>query len=424
MTDEDDQSEEGGEISPDTLDARLDDAEEGLEAAETEADLDEAEATLDAVESDIDAAAEEDADDDEDPFEEVTDRLDDLRESLEDQRGPYADDVLDDIDGHQSTIESTRWTANGIPAIQEAVDAFLDAAGDALDTDFGTADEEDPEALVHELDAVADAVEDAGLDPDEDADALTALVAAADDLGTGIEDAEEWNDLEVNEQLRAEGYYDVLGHYKDFPVEWAALKEHEKQGNIEHVLRALDALDSDFMERHCLETITRMGDAGAFDEMHQRAQKRDRPGVKALGKMGDGAVEAVETLVEYVDTDSDPQLQKVTFRALGEIGSEEAVQPLANKLEMDNDNVRPLAARALGLIGDTRAVEPLSDTLETDEDRSVRTAAAWALRQIGTEEALEAAAAYTEAKSYTLESEAEKAQEALDAGDDEAAVEA
>jgi HEAT repeat protein len=189
------------------------------------------------------------------------------------------------------------------------------------------------------------------------------------------------------------------------------------------VLRALDALGSEFMERHCLEALTRMGDPAAFDEMHGRAQKRDKPGIKALGKMGAGAEEAVETLVEYVDEDSDPQLQKVTFRALGEIGSEEATQPLANKLEMEDDNVRPIAARALGLIGDTRAIEPLADTIENDEERSVRTAAAWALRQIGTEDALEAAAAYDDAREYTLQAEAEKAREAL-GDDDEAAVEA
>ncbi|MFB6219847.1 MAG: HEAT repeat domain-containing protein [Halolamina sp.] len=426
MTDEDDQSEEGGEISPDTLDARLDDAEEALAAAETEADLDEVEASLDDIESDLEAADLPEAEDEDeaDPAEEIEGRLDDLRGSLADQRGPYAEDVLDAIGEHQSTTEDTRWTADGVPAVQEAVDSFLDAAGDSLDTDFGSASQEGTEALTHELDAVVDAIEDAGLDPDDDADALTALEEATDSLGTGLEEAEEWEDLEVHEQLRAEGFYDVLGHYKDFPVEWAALKEHEKQGNVEQVLRALDAMDSDFMERHCLEALTRMGDAGAFDEMHQRAQKRDRPGIKALGKMGPGAEEAVETLVEYVDTDSDPQLQKVTFRALGEIGSAEAVQPLANKLAMDNENVRPLAARALGLIGDTRAIEPLADTVANDEDRTVRTAAAWALRQIGTREALAAAAEYEDAKSYTLQAEAEKARDALEAGDDEAAVEA
>jgi len=37
-----------------------------------------------------------------------------------------------------------------------------------------------------------------------------------------------------------------------------------------------------------------------------------------------------------------------------------------NKLEMENEHVRPLAARALGLIGDTRAVDPLADDPPVD----------------------------------------------------------
>jgi HEAT repeat protein len=184
------------------------------------------------------------------------------------------------------------------------------------------------------------------------------------------------------------------------------------------ILLALDTFDSGFMEEHCLEAITRMGHPGAFDEMHARAQKRGKPAITALGKMGADAEEAVETLVEYVDADSDAPLQKVTFKALGEIGSEEATQALADKLVMDNDNVRPYAARALGLIGDTRAVKPLTDTLKDDDSDKVRAAAAWALRQIGTESALEAAAEHTDDSAFTVQHEAELASEALT--DDEA----
>ncbi|MEF8801177.1 MAG: HEAT repeat domain-containing protein [Halolamina sp.] len=426
MTDEDDSTDaadETADVSAEDLETRLDDAEEALEAAETEADLDEVAANLDDIESDLEAA-ELDGEDEENPAEAIAERTEEFRGRLEEQRGPYAEDVLEAIGEHQATIGDTRWTARGTPDVQDAVDAFVDAGGDALDTEFDSAESEEREALSHELDALAEAIEDAELDPDEDDETLTALVEATAELGTALEEAEEWDDLEINEQLRAEGFYDVLGHYKDFPVEWAALKEHEKQGNVEQVLRALDALDSDFMERHCLESLTRMGDAEAYDAMLERASKRDRPGITALGKMGEGAEEAVETLLEYVDTDSDPQLQKVTFRALGEIGSEEATQALANKLEMENDNVRPLAARALGLVGDTRAIEPLAETLAEDDDRTVRTAAAWALRQIGTRDALEAAAEYEDAHSYTLQAEAEKARGALETGDDEAAVEA
>ena len=261
------------------------------------------------------------------------------------------------------------------------------------------------------LDAVTDAVGGAGLDADDDAETIAALLAATDDLAAALDDAEEWDDLETHEQLRAQGFYDVLGHYKDFPPEWAALKGWEQQGNVEMVLLALDSFQSEFMERHCLEAITRMNDDGAFDAMNQRAGKRDKPGIKALGKMG--AEGAVETLLEYVDADSDPGLQKVTFKALGEIGSEEATGPIANKLAADNDQIRPYAARALGLIGDTRAIGPLGDVLADDGDDEVRAAAAWALRQIGTERALDAAAEYVDDRAYLVQHEAEQAADAL-----------
>jgi HEAT repeat protein len=128
-----------------------------------------------------------------------------------------------------------------------------------------------------------------------------------------------------------------------------------------------------------------------------------------------GATEAVETLIEYVDADSDAPLQKVTFRALGEIGDERAVQPLADQLLMDNDTVRPQAARALGLIGDTRAIKPLSETLKADDESAVRAQAAWALRQIGTKRALEAVVDHGSDETFIVQTELDKARDALDA---------
>jgi HEAT repeat protein len=88
---------------------------------------------------------------------------------------------------------------------------------------------------------------------------------------------------------------------------------------------------------------------------------------------------------------------------------------------MDNDIVRPHAVRALGLLGDTRAIEPLIDTLTNDEDDSVRASAAWALRQIGTEKALEAAAERSDDRSFLVQDEAGRANDALDHGQSEAA---
>jgi hypothetical protein len=401
-----------------------------LEDAETEPALDDVDALLDDA---ADAVAnadlpepDEDDEDADDPRDELETAIESIRTDVEAVRGPYAADVVASIDAAVDTLEDTEWTAAGRTDAAAAVETFLADATAALDTDVAddatapadavvTADSADTDpaeaiaALTTALDTAAEAVTDADLDPDDDAATIAALVDAAADLETALDDAEEWDDLETHEQLRAQGYYDVLGHYKDFPVEWAALKEHETRGNVDMILLALDA--------HCLESLERMGKRGktpeSVDELLGRAGKRDETAIRILGKMA--ATEAVETLVEYVDEDSNPQLQKATFRALGEIGSTDAVAPLAAKLTMDDDHVRPYAARALGMIGDTRAVAPLAETLATDPDDDVRAAAGWALRQIGTRDALKAAAEYADEHSFVVQTEAEKAKATLDA---------
>ncbi|MGQ4555898.1 HEAT repeat domain-containing protein [Halobellus sp. GM3] len=417
-------SEEPTDATPETLNERLDGVESALEAAETEADLDGVESDLDGVEADLEAAdlpePDGDDEDDDDPREALESRVSDLRDDLESQRGPYAADVVDDVEAARSKVADTRWTERGESEIVDVVEAFADAVSETLEADVAVAGD-DVDALAAALEDAGSAIEDADLDADDDAETIASLLEASDDLEAGLEDAQEWDDLETNEQLMAEGFYDVLGHYKDYPPELSALKEWEKRGRVDMILLAKDSLQSEFMQGHCMDALVRMANDDAFEEMHQLAQRREKKAIKALGRMGAGAEAAVETLVEYVDSDSDPALQKVTFRALGEIGSTDATQALADKLEMDNDNVRPYAARALGLIGDTRAIDPLADTLESDESDTVRAAAAWALRQIGTESALEAAAEYADERSYLVQHEADLAAAAL--GDDDADAE-
>jgi hypothetical protein len=428
------------EATEESLNEYLDEIADRIDDAQTEADLDDVDALLDDAESGIDDAdlPESDEDDeDADPRGDLEDRVAELRDGVEEARGPYTGDVVDAIESAVSTLEDTEWTAAGRDDAAAAVVTFVDAAADAVDgerdaTDIdpdtvetAAADEDEPEALdgvedyVEALGTVAGAVADAGFGPDDDAAVIGALLEATDDLEAGLDDAEEWDDLETHEQLRAQGYYDVLGHYKDFPVEWAALKEHEARGNVDMILLALDSLQSDFMERHCLEAFERMGKRGktkaSLEELLGRAEKRSQFAIRILGKMA--ADEATETLVEFVPEESNPQLQKVVFKALGEIGASEAVQPLANQLDPEGeteDLVRPHAARALGLIGDTRAVAPLADALAEDGSDDVRAAAGWALRQIGTRDALETVADYADEHSFVVSTEAEKAERALD----------
>ncbi|MWV64796.1 HEAT repeat domain-containing protein [Halorubrum sp. JWXQ-INN 858] len=410
------------EPTEESLTEYLDEIEALLEDADTEADLDDVEALLDDAEAGVAEAdlpePDEDDEDADDPRGDLEDRIAGLRDELEEARGPYAEDVVAAVEAAAETVSDTEWTADGVDDVAAAVESFAGDVADAVDVGVDVAAEsEDPASLAAALEAIAEGVGDAGLDPDDDAETIADLIAAADALADALENAEEWDDLETNEQLRAQGFYDVLGHYKDYPVEWSALKEHETRGNVDMILLALDSLGSDFMERHCLEALERMGKRGKTDasveELLGRAGKRDQFAIRILGKMA--AEEATETLVEYVDEDSNPGLQKVTFKALGEIGAAEAVQPLANKLAMDDDQVRPHAARALGLIGDTRAVEPLADALAEDDSDDVRAAAGWALRQIGTRDALEAVAEHADERVYIVQTEAEKAIAALDA---------
>ncbi|PSQ32814.1 phycocyanobilin lyase [Halobacteriales archaeon SW_12_69_24] len=405
------------EVTADSLADRLDDVESTLKTAETEADLDDVEATIDDIEADLEAADLEtpEPDDDEgepeDPAEALQERIDDLRSDLEDARGPYADDVASTLETAAGTLRDTRWTDDGEGDAIAAVSTFLDAAEAELEETFAPEGNGiEPHAAV--LETVGEAVEDAGLDPDEDAETIAALLSAAEGLEADLDAAEEWADLSVVEQLRAQGFYDRItgDNRKDFPPELNVVRIAEAENDPERILLGLEYFDSDFMEENCIDALRRLGPEAAFERMHEAAQKRSRPEIEVLGKIGDER--AVDTLVEFVDSDN-PPLQRVTLRALGEVGNHEATQAVAAALEDDVADVRSQAARALGLLGETRAIDPLGDVLDDEgAPTEVRASAAWALVQIGTERALEAAAEHDDDRAYTVQVEAEKARDA------------
>ena len=401
------------ELTVESLRERLESIEAALDDAETENDLDEVEAALEELEADVEEA---DLEDEEDEDEDLESDVEALAGDLEDARGPYAEDVVAEVSDAKDEIAETRWTERGEATLIDVVDSFVVEVNDILGAGLTLVNdgEDVPARLTAVLENANAAIEAADLDADEDAETIAALLEAAGTLTDGVDDAQRWDDLSVRQQLRAQGYYDVLEHVKDYPPEWHALKVHEKQGNVDMVLLALETFDSDFMEEHALEALERMGSEEAIEPMAQRATRRDQDAITILGKIGVADEDVVETLVDYVDNDSNPLLQKVTFKALGEIGTEEAVQPLADQLVAENDEVRSAAARALGLIGDTRAIDPLADVLADDEDDTVRSSAAWALNQIATEDAFEAVAEYADDRSYLVQAEAEKAQPALE----------
>lgn len=393
---------------------RLDDAATQLDTAETEAELDEVETELDDIEARIEEAdlpePDEDDEDAEDPRADLESRLADLREELDEQRGPYVEDVASIVEDAHSTVADSEWTDDGEGEAVTAVASFLEAADEYVSVSLSAGN--DPESAASALDAVAGTIADADLDPDADSEDIAALLEAAETLEDDLEAAETWGDLTVQEQLSARGFYDILNdeNHKDFPPEWSAIKLYRQEGEVEPILYALDKLgDSDFFEAYVFDQFLHMGKtaAPAFDEIHQRAQKRNKEPIQILGKIADDR--AAETLHDFIDGDGDASLQKITLRALGEIGAAESTQPVANRLAADDPEIRSIAARSLGMIGDTRAIQPLSDVLAEDDEDTVRASAAWALRQIGTARALEVASEYIDDRAYLVQAEAEKA---------------
>ena len=423
MSDEDSEADGDGEADteieaePGTVaffEERLDVAEATLEDADTEADLDEVEAELDGIENDLaDADLPEPEDEDEDdPTEALQSRLSDLRDGIEAQRGPYVEDVAEAVAAAGDTVADTRWTDDGEAQVLDAVATFGDAVAEHVTVGEGDAAAEAAEELADASDAIAEL----NLDPDEDREAIATLLDASDTLTDDLEAAEGYDDLSVRGKLEYEGFYEVIegDHQKDYPPELNAVlvwekryKESRDPEDVEPILLALDLMDSEFMEENILETLERIAPPEAYEPVEQRASRRDKQAIRVLGKIGDDR--ALETLVDFIDGDGDPALQRVTLQALGEIGSHEATQAVANRLAAENDGVRSAAARALGLLGDTRAIDPLADVLADDDVDEVRASAAWALTQIGTERAVEIAAEYADDRSYVVQVEAEKA---------------
>lgn len=406
---------------PATFDADIDEAATAVENAETEADLDDAEALLDDVESRLEDAVfevelgdegDEAEDDEENPRDDFEDRLSDLRDNIEEQRGPYIDEVTDSIESAASTITSSDWATEGEDEVVEAVDAYTGTVEDVLFDSYAV-DGDGPDAAAETLETIGADIEDSGFHPDSDEEAIQELLDGADALESDLDDATLFTDLKVREQLRREGFYDVLEseNRKDFPPEWTAIKIYEKRGEVEPILSALDKLDSDFMQDNVLDTLEHIAPEAAFDDVQSLAQRREPQAVRILGRIGDeSACGALHNFLGGGDTN----LETTTLRALGMIGSDESTEPVAEALANESPEVRSAAARALGLIGDTRAVAPLTETLATDEANEVRASAAWALTQIRTARALETAAEYTDDRSYLVQVEAERAASLLD----------
>jgi HEAT repeat protein len=105
---------------------------------------------------------------------------------------------------------------------------------------------------------------------------------------------------------------------------------------------------------------------------------------ETLGKTGDA--QAVEPLCQALN-DENEYVCRQAIGALGDIGNSLAIEPLLGFLNHWDEWIRETVAEALGKINDARVIEPLARLLR-DESKDVRERAAEALGNTGRREAL------------------------------------
>jgi len=118
-----------------------------------------------------------------------------------------------------------------------------------------------------------------------------------------------------------------------------------------------------------------------------------------LGKLGDR--KAVLPLIAALDDEDDKVLDNVIF-ALGELGDARAVPHLVRVLGRNkSERARKSAAKALGMLGSRDAVDALIAALK-DTDFKVRKSAARSLGQIGDRKAVPALKSAMNDPDYTV----------------------
>ena len=140
------------------------------------------------------------------------------------------------------------------------------------------------------------------------------------------------------------------------------------------------------------EAVEELGEENAAIAVKDLIEKMSDPSyevreaaAKALGAIGsDDAIKAILTLLE----DEDIDLPITLIRALRKHKSLEAVPLLTEKLDSQNPFIQREAARTLGVLGDVSAIPRLRELLKITENASVATAASIALAKLGCHDAL------------------------------------
>ncbi|MEQ8189689.1 MAG: HEAT repeat domain-containing protein [Candidatus Eremiobacterota bacterium] len=174
------------------------------------------------------------------------------------------------------------------------------------------------------------------------------------------------------------------------------IKEIEETGNKEHVRKLLSFLEIEQFPPHMnfetvkkvkfsiIKTLGHLEEKESLDiliKMLHKGKTRMKNAVsEALGNIGSEI--AVEPLIETL---KDETARVSAIKALGEIASVRAVDCLITMLHDRDPEVRSAAATSLGQIKDPKALEELTKALEEDGDVNVRRLASIAIGEIGEE---------------------------------------
>ncbi|MFP4632285.1 MAG: HEAT repeat domain-containing protein [Halobacteriales archaeon] len=210
------------------------------------------------------------------------------------------------------------------------------------------------------------------------------------------DDADEDDAPSTRETLDELGFYD--NDVTEFPPELSGVKRFKAEGRAEPLVEALglQGYDVGFMRLEMIEALGRIGDEAAVPALVDELGDGDTnvAAMEALARIG--SADAVDEIAEKLDPEKrvEPRVRAAAADALGELGDDGAVDALVEILDSDSPRVRAAAADALGEIGDDGPVEALSGLLEADESEKVRASAAGALASIDTADARETLSEY------------------------------
>jgi HEAT repeat protein len=163
-----------------------------------------------------------------------------------------------------------------------------------------------------------------------------------------------------------------------------------KGGEVDLVIRALknSPLTENFMRRWLVNVLGYSKDLRAFDPLLERLNDQDADVRKAVieALVQLGDKQAVAPLLAKLD-DQDANVRRAVIEALAQLGDKQAVVPLLAKLDDGDANVRRAVIEALAQLGDKQAVVPLLAKLD-DGDANVRRAVIGALGNLGDKQAV------------------------------------